>query len=141
MDNSLASFRKKDIGRVGGENFNKWGNDEGDVDDDKEETFDVNVDTDGCKDVDDSQGDLNHVPELDVGPACVVTLKVMITGWCWWKSSSSVTPSPYMSPAHLQLLDIPTTIKNKKMLQSQSNYQSAVRKKKVAGTKWVTITQ
>ena len=32
MDNSLASFRKKDIGRVGGENFNKWGNDEGDVD-------------------------------------------------------------------------------------------------------------
>ena len=111
MNNSLTSFRKKDVAGVDAKDFHKGGNDKGDIDDDKKETIDVNVDTDCGKDVDNCQGDLDHVPEVDDGPARVMTVETMMTGWSRWKSRSSVTPSPHVSSAHLQLLDIPTTIK------------------------------
>ena len=111
MNNSLTSFREEDIAGVGAEDFHKGSNDEGDVDDDKEQTIDVNIDTDSGKDVDNGQGDLNHVPEVDVGPARVMTVEAMMTGWSRRKSCCSVTPSLHVSPTHLQLLHIPTTIK------------------------------
>ena len=101
MNNSFTSFWKEHIAGIGAEDFHKGGNDEGYVDDDKEETIDVNVDADSSKDVGNSQGYLHHVPKVDVGPARVMTVEIMMTGWSWRKTCCSVTPSLHMSSAHL----------------------------------------